>query len=155
MKIIHLSDPHISPDKLFEHDAKERFSLALQHICNNHLDSKLFVISGDLTHDGDNESYNKLKEILLNSKIPKHLFPKLLMGNHDDREQFKQIFTKIPLDENGFVQYFEDIEDKRFIFLDTNFRSFFVAYVIWIRKSGFSKIQRSGSVFFLSCLEIK
>ena len=53
MKIIHLSDPHISPDKLFEHDAKERFSLALQHICNNHLDSKLFVISGDLTHDGD------------------------------------------------------------------------------------------------------
>ena len=38
MKIIHLSDPHISPDKLFEHDAKERFSLALQHICNNHLD---------------------------------------------------------------------------------------------------------------------
>lgn len=120
MKIIHLSDPHISPDKLFEHDAKERFSLALQHICNNHLDSKLFVISGDLTHDGDNESYNKLNEILLNSKIPKHLFPKLLIGNHDDREQFKQIFTKIPLDENGFIQYFEDIEDKRFIFLDTN-----------------------------------
>ena len=63
MKIIHLSDPHISPDKLFEHDAKERFSLALQHICNNHLDSKLFVISGDLTHDGDSESYNKLNEI--------------------------------------------------------------------------------------------
>ena len=93
MKIIHLSDPHISPDKLFEHDAKERFSLALQHICNNHLDSKLFVISGDLTHDGDNESYNKLNEILLNSKLPTHLFPKLLMGNHDDREQFKQIFT--------------------------------------------------------------
>ena len=22
MKIIHLSDPHISPDKLFEHDSK-------------------------------------------------------------------------------------------------------------------------------------
>ena len=72
MKIIHLSDPHISPDKLFEHDAKERFSLALQHICNNHLDSKLFVISGDLTHDGDSESYNKLNEILLNSKIIKY-----------------------------------------------------------------------------------
>ena len=38
------------------------------------------------------------------------MFPKLLMGNHDDREQFKQIFTKIPLDENGFVQYFKDLE---------------------------------------------
>ena len=35
-------------------------------------------------------------------------------------ENFKQIFSKTPIDKNGFIQYFEDIDDKRFIFLDTN-----------------------------------
>ena len=54
------------------------------------------------------------------AKLPKHLFPKLMIGNHDNRNIFKNYFTKLPLDENGFIQYEQDFNEKRFIFMDTN-----------------------------------
>ena len=120
MKIIHLSDPHIEPDILHGIDSTNRFKLSLNHIRNNHADANLLVISGDLTHFGKQESYNEFYNILNKSKLPKNLYPKLMIGNHDNRENFKQKFLRTPRDENGFIQYFEDIDDKRFIFLDTN-----------------------------------
>jgi len=120
MKIIHLSDPHIYTTLLFNIDPVSRFESALTHIINNHLDSSLFVITGDLTHFGDKESYKKLKEILNKSNLPNSLYPKLMIGNHDDREMFKKRFPDISCDLNGFVQYFIDINNKRYIFLDTN-----------------------------------
>ena len=80
----------------------------------------MFVISGDLTHHGKIQSYKKLKEMIDSTKLPKHLFPKLIIGNHDNRKIFKSYFTKVPLDENGFIQYEQDFDKKRFIFMDTN-----------------------------------
>jgi len=120
MKIIHLSDPHIYTKILEDIDPINRFELALNHIIKNHLDSDLFVITGDLTHFGDEESYYKLHEILTKSDLSNKLYPKLMIGNHDNRENIKKIFSNILIDENGFIQYLIDIEDKRFIFLDTN-----------------------------------
>ena len=120
MKIIHLSDPHIYTKLLYNIDSINRFESAIKHIIKNHLDADLFVITGDLTHFGDKESYIKLKEILDNSILPTNLYPKLMIGNHDNREKFKQNFSKTSQDINGFVQYFEDINNMRYIFLDTN-----------------------------------
>lgn len=120
MKIIHLSDPHIDPNLLDNIDSQERFKLALNHIVKNHFDANLFVITGDLTHFGKDESYLILKDILVESDLPEHLSPKLMIGNHDNRENLKNIFSHIPRDENGFIQYYTDIKDKKFIFLDTN-----------------------------------
>ena len=120
MKIIHLSDPHIYTTLLFNIDPVSRFESALTHIINNHLDSSLFVITGDLTHFGDKESYEKLKEILNKSNLPINLYPKLMIGNHDDREKFKKTFSDTSSNLDGFVQYFIDINNKRYIFLDTN-----------------------------------
>ena len=120
MKIIHLSDPHIHTKILHGINPITRFQAALNHIIKNHLDSDLFVITGDLTHFGDEESYYKLHEILTKSDLSNKLYPKLMIGNHDNRENIKKIFSNILIDENGFIQYLIDIEDKRFIFLDTN-----------------------------------
>ena len=120
MKVIHLSDPHIHTKILHGIDPVSRFKEALNHIIKNHQDANLFVITGDLTHFGDEESYYRLNEILTKSALPKNLYPKLMIGNHDNRENIKKIFSNIPIDENGFVQYFIEINDKRFIFLDTN-----------------------------------
>ena len=122
MKIIHLSDPHIEPSILHGINSVDRFKLALNHITSNHKNAELFVITGDLTHFGKHESYNKFHNILHKSNLPKKLYPKLMIGNHDNRENFKKIFIKNPMDENGFIQYFDDIDNKRFIFLDTNFQ---------------------------------
>ena len=96
MKIIHLSDPHIDPDLLDNIDSQERFKLALNHIVKNHFDANLFVITGDLTHFGKDESYLILKDILVESDLPEHLSPKLMIGNHDNREN-SLIIVKIHL----------------------------------------------------------
>ena len=52
MKIIHFSDVHIHNQLILGQDSIERFQKALDHLTKNHLDSDLFVISGDLTHHG-------------------------------------------------------------------------------------------------------
>ena len=61
MKIIHFSDIHIHNKLILGQDSIERFQKALDHLSRNHLDSDLFVISGDLTHHGTTQSYKKLK----------------------------------------------------------------------------------------------
>ena len=120
MKIIHLSDIHINPEILFKIDTQNRFKLALNHIKNNHADADILIITGDLTHYGNNESYEIFIKILGELELPDHLYPKLILGNHDNRENFKKYFTAVKNDENGFIQYIETIENKLFIFLDTN-----------------------------------
>ena len=120
MKIIHLSDIHINPEILFKIDTQNRFKLALNHIKNNHADADILIITGDLTHYGNNESYEIFIKILGELELPDHLYPKLILGNHDNRENFKKNFPDVKTDQNGFVQYVENFEDKTFIFLDTN-----------------------------------
>lgn len=120
MKIIHLSDTHINPETLYGIDANHRFKLALKHIRKNHFDANMLIITGDLTHFGNHESYKIFNKILTDAKLPNHLYPKLLLGNHDDRDTFKKHFPNIKSDQNGFVQYTINFGDKTFIFLDTN-----------------------------------
>ena len=120
MKIIHFSDIHIHNKLIVGQNSIGRFQKALHHLSENHLNSDLFVISGDLTHHGNIHSYKKLKEMINSINLPKHLFPKLIIGNHDNRKIFKSCFTKVPLDENGFIQYELSFNEKRFIFMDTN-----------------------------------
>ena len=45
MKIIHLSDIHIHSEPILEHNPIERFSLALDHIKNNHVDADMLIIT--------------------------------------------------------------------------------------------------------------
>ena len=120
MKIIHLSDTHINTEILHNIDSQKRFKLALNHIKINHSDADIFIITGDLTHCGDDTSYQIFINILTEAKFPEHLYPKLIIGNHDDRENFKKNFPNIISDKNGFIQYVEHFDDKAFIFLDTN-----------------------------------
>ena len=155
MKIIHFSDIHIHDRLIVGQDSIERFQKALDHLSKNHLDSDLFVISGDLTHHGKIQSYRKLKEMINSTKLPKHLFPKLIIGNHDNREIFKSYFTKVPLDENGFVQYEQDFDEKRFIFMDTNLEKTHRGHycekrMIWLEnKLNLAKKERRDIYLFM------
>ena len=120
MKIIHFSDTHIHDELILGQDSDLRFKKALEHISKNHLDADLFVITGDLTHHGLEKSYEKFIKILDDANLPSHLFPKLIIGNHDNSEMFKKKFPKVPVDENGHIQYELDFQSNRFLFLDTN-----------------------------------
>ena len=60
----------------------------------------LLLATGDLTDRGDADSYRALAEAF--SQCPFPIW--YAMGNHDDRDNFAQIFPHFP-QEDGFVQY--------------------------------------------------
>ena len=152
MKIIHFSDIHIHSKPILENNPVERFKLALKHVKNNHLNSDMFVMTGDITHNGDYESYQSFNKILIEAALPDHLYPKLIIGNHDDRDIFKNCFTNTPIDQDGFVQYAVELQNKKFLFLDTtNPKSHQGHYCqkrqAWLRKQLTEGLEKKQSVF--------
>lgn len=115
-KIIVLTDIHILPEgkTLIGINPTERLELAIAHINRTQADADLCIITGDLTHRGDPESYATLRRVLSGLAIP----VKILVGNHDLRENFVAAFPENPKDDNGFVQFSHDIGGYRLIGLD-------------------------------------
>ena len=118
MKLIQFTDTHfIPPGKtLYGRDPSIALERCIADINQQHDDADLCVVTGDLTHWGEPEAFEHLKEHLSALKIPW----RLLVGNHDVRDEFVKWFPDQVLDENGFVQSTEDYAPGRFIFLDTN-----------------------------------
>ena len=118
MKLIHLTDTHITleGEAIQGRDPHEHFAQAIAHINNHHADAEFAVITGDLTNWGEVEAYQRLKELLSALTMPQ----RLLIGNHDDRANFREVFKTVAHDDYGFIQYAEDTGIGRFLFLDTN-----------------------------------
>lgn len=117
MKVIQVSDLHLVPDGklLFGEDPVQRFRHCIAHINTHHADAELVVITGDLTHDGDEASYHLLADCLQALSLP----VQLLLGNHDEREVFRRVFADAPVDDHGFVQHHHDSGQARLVFLDS------------------------------------
>ena len=118
MKLIHLTDPHFAPpgQTLYGRDPSVALKRCLADINEHHADADLCVITGDLTHWGEPEAFDHLRECLSVLNMPLQL----LVGNHDSREEFRKWFPDQACDENGFVQSVEDLPVGRFIYLDTH-----------------------------------
>ncbi|RUX08145.1 MAG: phosphodiesterase [Mesorhizobium sp.] len=116
MKIIQLSDPHLMAPggRLHGSDPLARLEACLADIGRNHADADLVVISGDLTNDGERAAYAALRQALAGFVPP----CRLMLGNHDDRALFLEMFPEAPA-ERGFVQSVFDRSDGRLILLDT------------------------------------
>lgn len=96
-------------------DPTARLDAAIAHIKITSADADLVVFTGDLTNYGDAQSYVTLRQSLKSLDIPY----KLLIGNHDIRENFQSEFPDVDKDANGFVQFVEDIADWRLVGLDS------------------------------------
>lgn len=118
MKFIHVTDTHLVPpgQTLYGLDPLARLDSCIADINANHADAACCVITGDLTHWGAPEAYAALRGALAKLAIPHHL----LLGNHDDRGNFRRHFPDTPRDADGFVQTAFDTPAGRFVFLDTN-----------------------------------
>ena len=118
MKVIHVTDTHIvsAGEKLHGLDPLERLKLCFEDIATHHGDADLCVLTGDLSDRGHTEAYILLKELLVG--LP--LRTCLLLGNHDHRERFCDVFSSTPRDPNGFIQWSETTPEGVLIFLDTN-----------------------------------
>ena len=117
MRFIHLTDPHFVPqgELLFELDPRARLAAAVRAINASHADCEFVIITGDLTHRGEHEAYESLAQVLLALERP----PILLVGNHDRRAPFRQVFDDADCDENGFVQAMHSFSDATVVTLDT------------------------------------
>lgn len=117
MKLIHLTDIHMTPRGEDLHDLPplSRLQSAIDSINRHHGDAELCVITGDLTDRGERDAYETLSETLDRLAVP----CRLLIGNHDDRCNFRQVFTGTPTDENGYIQWAESTRVGRFLYLDT------------------------------------
>lgn len=117
MKFIHLTDLHlVAPgQKLWGLDPAERLDACLDDIARHHPDAAFCAISGDLADRGEVAAYAWLKDRLAAFPVE----TQLMLGNHDDRENFKAVFDAHPLDHGGFVQQMREQNGGVFLFLDT------------------------------------
>lgn len=119
MKIIHISDIHISGTPILGFDPIANFEACLAHVAEFQSDADRVIITGDLTHRGETENYKRLQSILDSSPLQENLRPRLLVGNHDDKENFVATFGETKRDGNGFVQWTEETDAGIFVYLDT------------------------------------
>ena len=118
MKFLHVTDTHLVAGNklLYGLNPQERLRACVDHINRQHADAEFAVVTGDLTQSGDPAAYELVRAILAQLKMPFHL----MIGNHDDRSNFKAAFPDAPVDDNGFIQFSFDTSAGRFICLDTN-----------------------------------
>lgn len=120
MKVIHLTDLHISPDWVMGCDPVAPCKAAFRHIMQFHSDADRVIVTGDLTDRGDSESYQKLRRLLEETGLNRENSLRLMLGNHDDRRVFQRSFPETPQDDNGFIQWCENTEFGYFVYLDTH-----------------------------------
>lgn len=115
MKFIHFTDLHLVPkgELLWGFDSAARLECCLADLAKFHKDAGFCVISGDLVDRGDVASYEVLRDQLLQFPVPTHL----MLGNHDHRANYLQVFGGA--DEFGYVQRHLAFDSKHFLLMDT------------------------------------
>lgn len=115
-KIIVFTDIHFNvehPDNGI--DPVQRLTSGLDHAAKYNGDAEMIVVTGDLTHHGDIPSYQLLKKSLEAVELPLVL----MVGNHDNRENFLSVFPETTTNQDGHVQHAMDFGSDRVLFLDT------------------------------------
>ena len=140
MKIIHITDTHLVPagQTLHTLDPAARLKRVLDDVNQTHPDADLVVLTGDLTQDGNPAAYALLKSLLSELSMP----VRLLLGNHDARDNFRAAFPDHPVDRHGFIQSMMPVpgSDDRLLFLDSNSASeiggrYCEARAAWLRET--------------------
>ncbi len=116
-KFLVFSDLHFQePGKtIIGLDPRARFEAALAHAMAHHPDAERIVILGDLTHHGHRVQYETLRDALIETDLP----ITYLLGNHDKRDAFLDVFPEADVTPSGHVQSAQKIGAAHLITLDT------------------------------------
>lgn len=116
IKLIHITDPHLPYPGTLLHglDPHGNLDACLRHVDRHHDDANLIVVSGDLTEQGDVAAYRALAERLAYVRAP----VRLMLGNHDDRGNFRTIFPDA-FDKSRFLQNVTSTAEGLVVTLDT------------------------------------
>lgn len=117
LKLVIMSDLHIVPEGEVSNtlDTAKRLAAAVESVNTHHADADLCILAGDLADLGEAAAYERLKGLIAPIALETHL----MLGNHDDRGVFLQIFGNDHADENGHVQKVIDLKGHRVILLDS------------------------------------
>ena len=111
MKIVIFSDTHVTADEELAGRLPERhFAAALEHVRLHHADADHLILLGDITHNGRAAEYRRLQALLAECPLPFSL----MMGNHDDRVNFRDVFGG-----DGLVQQTVTVGNHPCYLLDT------------------------------------
>ena len=118
-----LTDLHLLPpgETLYGRDPAVHLRAAIDHVIAQHGPGSLapvtFVaLTGDLSHHGMPEAYHLLRAELARLPVPFYC----LMGNHDDRANFRTVFPEAAADAHGFIQQVVETPFGRLLSLDTH-----------------------------------
>lgn len=117
LKVIQITDTHLSEpgQTLWGMDPYKRLEAAFEDIRTFHSDARACIISGDLTDSASPEALLWIKDYLADFPISTYL----MIGNHDVRSVFFDVFQTYPKDANGFLQYSFNLAEAQFLCLDT------------------------------------
>lgn len=117
MKFVVLTDTHFVPEgqSLFGLDPAARLASAVCVINRDHPDIAFVIITGDLAHRGERPAYEHLRQVLSDLAAPVIL----VMGNHDRRAPFREVFPAADRDAAGFVQAVHHFDAATVVTLDT------------------------------------
>ena len=115
MLIAQITDIHIgfdagNPDEYNQ----QRLNMVMNMLATGPNAPDLMLATGDLTDQGDEQSYERLKDVF--SAHPWPVLP--CVGNHDVRDAFATVFPGF-VDRSGFIQYDRLYADFRLIVIDT------------------------------------
>ena len=113
-----MSDIHLLPPGEIKRglDTSPRFKCAIEDANKFHGDADLCVFAGDITEKADKQAFALFDEIRAGTNLPQ----RVMMGNHDDRNIYLEHAENPMLDENDFVQGYDDIKGHRVLMLDTS-----------------------------------
>ncbi|WP_316863466.1 metallophosphoesterase [uncultured Cohaesibacter sp.] len=118
LKFIHMTDCHVAGNDqtVYGERPSTKLRAAIDSINRDHEDADFVVITGDLTHHGDDAAYENFARELRRLVIPSHL----LMGNHDDTRTFRFHFPEAQRCDCGFIQGSKRTPYGLCLFLDTS-----------------------------------
>lgn len=138
MKFIQVTDPHLVTrgNTLHGLNPVERLETCLEDINKNHQDAEICIVTGDLAHGGETDTYRDFHSCISKLEVPF----KLMVGNHDRRAHLLDVFPDVAVDDNGFIQTTFDTSAGRFFLLDTveegkAWGSYCEDRINWLRRS--------------------
>jgi len=116
MLIAQMTDIHIgfAPEERPEELNLTRFRATLRRLLEGPNRPDMLVLSGDITDNGDLDSFEKTAALLAGCPCP--VWP--MVGNHDSREGLLAVFPQVRA-EGGFIHYVVEGDGLRVILLDT------------------------------------
>lgn len=118
IRILQLSDPHLlsGPDaRLRGVPTYRSFLQVLRHLDREGLDFDWVILTGDLAHDEERETYRLLRRTLEKRTSPWRMIP----GNHDSRVFMREIFPGVSGSDQDFFSFSLEVPGWKLVGLDS------------------------------------